>query len=67
MSASHVSARRQASPALLPGAGRPLPPGGVRAQELHVRLLGLNVQQAIRHQLVGHMARQVDDEAVVTE
>ena len=60
------SARRQATSASRThrravGAGR-----RVGAEELHV-VLGLEVAQAVGHQLVVEVALEVDDEAVVTE
>src|SRR5436305_14656977 len=41
--------------------------GGIRPEELHVRLLALEITQAVGHQLVGHMAFEIDQKAVVTE
>ena len=39
--------------------------GRVRTEELHVRQLGVQVAQAVGHHLVGEVALEVDDEAVV--
>src|SRR5438874_1062532 len=41
--------------------------GGIRPEELHVRLFALEITQAVGHQLVGHMAFEIDQKAVVTE
>src|SRR5580693_10383622 len=52
---------------LTPLLGPVLAGGRVRTEELHPRQAGMKVPQAVRHDLVPHMTRQVDDEAVVTQ
>ena len=57
----------QASRAWAAPVGGPVTGGRVGAEELHVGLLRLQVAQAVGHQLVGQVALEVDDEAVVAE
>src|SRR5580692_3268387 len=52
---------------LTPLLGPVLAGSRVRTQELHPRQAGMEVSQAVGHDLVSHMARKVDDEAVVTQ
>src|SRR5207245_1280177 len=47
--------------------GSVLAGGRVGAEELHPGQLGVEVAEAVGDDLVGHVALEVDDEAVVTE
>ena len=66
-SAIQSSARRQAASASRRTDGAVLAGGGVRAEELHVGHLRLEVAEAVGHELVGEVALEVDHEAVVAE
>ena len=67
ISRSQSSAASQAASAWRRCSGAEIPGGRIRAEELYVGQAGMEVPETIRDDLVTHMARQVDDEAVLAK